>query len=106
MNDTTKTTIDEVRAQQMLRVSEILKAIAHPVRLSILELLGSNKALTVSEVQSYTGIEQSLLSHHLIKMKDKGVLKSYREGKHHFYQLTDTHITQIFNCMENCSLIV
>lgn len=90
----------------MLRVAEILKAIAHPVRLSILELLGENTALTVSEIQSYTSIEQSLLSHHLIKMKDKGVLKSYREGKNHYYQLTDAHIIQIFSCMEKCSLIV
>lgn len=94
------------RADMLLRVAEILKTIAHPVRLSVMEFLGSLGPLSVSELQEKTGIEQSLLSHHLIKMKDKGVLKSHRDGKNQYYQLADVHIMQIFACMENCSLIL
>ena len=97
---------NKIKAEQLMRVAEVLKAISHPVRLSVLELLGENDALTVSQIQEHTNIEQSLLSHHLIKMKDKGVLKSYRDGKNHYYQLTDAHIIKIFECMENCSLIL
>ncbi|WP_020532162.1 ArsR/SmtB family transcription factor [Flexithrix dorotheae] len=92
-------------AETLLKVAEILKTIAHPVRLSILELLENKEKLTVSELMKGTGIEQSLLSHHLIKMKDKGVLKSEREGKNIFYTLADKHIVNIFDCMEGCSII-
>ena len=91
---------------QLNRVAEILKTIAHPVRLSVLETLAELGRLSVSELQEKTGIEQSLLSHHLIKMKDKGVLVSNREGKSIIYELADRHIISIFSCMEKCTLIL
>lgn len=98
----TKRNIDP---EKLERVAEVLKTIAHPVRLNILEVLQSHGSLTVSELKEKTKTEQSLLSHHLIKMKDKGVLKAKRQGKNIFYELADTHITSIFDCMENCSFI-
>ncbi|MTI32945.1 ArsR/SmtB family transcription factor [Xanthovirga aplysinae] len=95
---------DKLEADKLLKVAEILKTIAHPVRLKIIEVLSDEKR-TVSELMEATAIEQSLISHHLIKMKDKGVLSSYREGKNVYYQLVDDHITKIFDCMEGCSFI-
>ena len=94
-----------IDAETLMKVAEILKTIAHPVRLSILEMLDAHKQLTVSELKEGTGIEQSLLSHHLIKMKDKGVLTSTRNGKNSYYELADTHLVKIFDCMQNCSLV-
>jgi DNA-binding transcriptional ArsR family regulator len=91
--------------EKLSRVADILKVIAHPVRLEILEALAGDQQRTVSELQEVTQIEQSLLSHHLIKMKDKGVLKSTREGKNILYSLVDDQITSIFNCMEKCSFL-
>ncbi|UZR95993.1 ArsR/SmtB family transcription factor [Chondrinema litorale] len=87
------------------KVAEILKTIAHPVRISILEALEKDHQLSVTALKEHTNIEQSLLSHHLIKMKDKGILKSHREGKNIYYKLADNHILRIFECMENCSII-
>ena len=95
-----------IRAEQLMRVADILKAISHPVRLSILEMLGEKGAMSVSDIQEGTGIEQSLLSHHLIKMTDKGELTCQRDGKNRFYELTDPHIIKIFECMESCQLIM
>ena len=94
-----------INPEKLERVAEVLKTIAHPVRLSILEVLESYGRLTVSDLKEKTKTEQSLLSHHLIKMKDKGVLKANRQGKNIYYQLADTQITKIFDCMENCSFI-
>lgn len=94
-----------ISAEKLERVAEVLKTIAHPVRLNILEVLEDYGRLSVSDLKEKTNTEQSLLSHHLIKMKDKGVLKANREGKNIYYQLADTHITNIFDCMENCSFI-
>jgi DNA-binding transcriptional ArsR family regulator len=94
-----------LNADTLLRVAEVLKTIAHPVRLSILEKLDGRKRLSVTELIEYTQIEQSLLSHHLIKMKDKGILLCKREGKNIYYELADEHILNIFECMENCSFV-
>ncbi len=90
---------------KLKRVSEILKAIAHPTRLNVLEALELHKRLTVNELMQLTDTTQSLLSNHLIKMKDKGILKSERDGKNIYYELVDEHLLNIFSCMEECSLI-
>ncbi|EAY25503.1 ArsR/SmtB family transcription factor [Microscilla marina] len=99
------TTKRNISAEKLERVAEVLKTIAHPVRLSILEVLQNHGRLTVSDLKEKTQTEQSLLSHHLIKMKDKGVLRANREGKNIYYALVDDHITNIFDCMEKCSFI-
>ena len=89
------------------KVAEVLKAISHPVRLEILEVLEVAEPLTVSDIREQIDIEveQSLLSHHLIKLKDKGVLKSVKQGKNIYYSICDRQILKIFDCMEKCSFI-
>ncbi len=95
----------EITANKMERIAEILKAIAHPVRLQILSIMQQHESLSVAELMVHTGIEQSLLSHHLIKMKDKGVLTSTRNGRNINYSLVDKSILSLFTCMENCNFI-
>lgn len=95
----------EITAEKMERIAEIFKAIAHPVRLEILGIMQQHEPLSVAELMDKTGIEQSLLSHHLIKMKDKGVLTSTRSGRNINYGLVDRNILRLFNCMENCNFI-
>lgn len=70
-------------------IANLLKCIAHPVKLDILGLLNSKDTLNVSEIQMMLGCdcEQSMLSHHLIKMKDKGILASSKQGKNIYYSL-------------------
>lgn len=93
------------KAEMLSKIARILKAIAHPVKLSIVELLGDGRPRCVSEIQETLDVEQSLLSHYLIKMKDKGILVSRREGKRSFYELADRQILQIFDCMGSCSIV-
>lgn len=100
-------TLRKFRHEEIIRVAELLKAIGHPVRLSILEVLEQHEPLCVSEIQSRLAqpVEQSLLSHHLIKMKDKGILNCEKIGMHMHYRLKDRAILNIFDCMEKCSII-
>ena len=93
--------IDPVK---MGKIADVLKVISHPVRLEILELLIEKKVLAVAEIRTEIKIEQSLLSHHLTKMKDKGVLSSARKGKNIFYQVTIPEIANIFDCMRHCNI--
>ncbi len=102
---TTSSNKDSLQAEQLEQVADILKVIAHPVRLKILKRLGSQNRANVSEIIEHTGLEQSLISHHLTKMKDKGILISERSGKNVYYKLKDHHLLNIFDCMKSCDLI-
>ena len=84
----------------------ILKTISHPVKLEILEVLESNEPLDVSSICNKIGIncEISMMSHHLSKMKDNGVLVSEKKGKQVFYKIADRQLLSIFDCMEGCDL--
>lgn len=89
---------------QIHRAAEVLKTIGHPVRLRIVQLLEVHERLGVNEMLEDLdiAIEQSMLSHHLIKMKDKGVLQCEKVGTHVFYSLKHKNLSKIFDCMEAC----
>ena len=98
---------DSTYSRKMLKMAEILKTIAHPVRLDMLKLLGQNNSMNVSEIQIKLECEceQSMLSHHLNKMKDKGILESFKDGKFMRYSLADKNITNLFECIEKFDLL-
>ncbi len=99
-----KTTERNLDARTLQKIADLLKVISHPVRLQIIELLEERGPICVGDIKSHLNIEQSLLSHHINKMKDKGILKSYRDGRNIYYSLSLWQITKIFDCMENCDL--
>ncbi len=89
---------------QLEKVANILKAIAHPLRLSIVELLIEQEELSVNDLCKNLESEQSLTSHHLKSMKDSGVLKSERKGQNIYYSLKLNNIQKIIDCMHECDL--
>ncbi len=93
----------ELTPEQLDQAANMLKAIAHPVRISILNCLEDGKKLTVSEIHSTLKIEQATASHHLGILKDKGVLNSKRDGKNTFYFLKHENLTSILDCVSKCS---
>jgi DNA-binding transcriptional ArsR family regulator len=102
MNDTmTLETLDErVGTDKLHRASEMLKVAAHPQRLAILDLLGRNERLCVSDLVDLLGIEQAILSQHLTLMRDKGMVDYVKEGKYSFYFLERPEFMRIIRCVE------
>ncbi len=102
-----KSTKRNLSAEKLQKVAKILKAIGHPVKLEILEVLESEEMLDVSTICEKIGTdcEISMMSHHLAKMKDKGILTSEKKGKQVFYRILDRQILNIFDCMEGCELV-
>ncbi len=87
--------------------ARLLKVIAHPVKLEILQVLKGNEQLDVTSLCARLGAdcEISMMSHHLAKMKDNGILKSEKSGKQVFYMIADKSILGILKCINNCDLI-
>jgi DNA-binding transcriptional ArsR family regulator len=82
--------------------SEMLKAIAHPIRITIVGMLDDEKKLNVTEIYETLGIEQAVASHHLSILKNKGVLLSERSGKNCYYSLKHQRLSQIIDCIDKC----
>ena len=94
--------IKNLNPEDLERASNMLKAIAHPIRISIVSCLEKNKNKSVTEIHKFLGIEQSTASHHLGILKDKGVLSSRREGKNTYYFLKHEKLTSILECIGDC----
>lgn len=73
---------------------EILKIMAHPIRLRIVNELSKHKTFNVSQLTKILEIPQSSVSQHLSKMKGK-VLKAERKGLEIYYSIRNNKATQI-----------
>ncbi|MDD4645466.1 MAG: metalloregulator ArsR/SmtB family transcription factor [Bacteroidales bacterium] len=93
----------ELKPDQLEKASNMLKALAHPVRIAILNLLQEGTKLTVTEIHEKLNIEQSTTSHHLGILKDKNVLASKRDGKNTYYFLKHDELSQVIECISKCS---
>jgi ArsR family transcriptional regulator len=84
----------------------LLKAIGHPVRLQVISLLSQHEQMTVNDLVRETGCEQSLLSHHLIGMRLKGILTARKEGLFVHYALRERNVVKILDCIRHCDCIM
>ena len=80
--------------------TEFMRAIAHPIRIAIIDLLHQNGTLTVTDIHTRLNIEQAIASHHLRIMKDKGILTHKRSGKNTYYGLQTDKINNIIRILE------
>lgn len=77
---------------------EILKVLAHPLRIQIILILLPNKKLNVAEIVNILQVPQSTVSQHLVKMKRK-ILGSKRSGLEVYYHITNPKIIQILEIL-------
>ena len=83
-----------IQEDTLEKMAETLKAIAHPVRLQIVNIL-MNGERSVGELVKKLGTKQSLTSQQLSILKSRGVLKSRRNGNVVFYSLKNDGIKNI-----------
>lgn len=75
--------------------AEILKALAHPVRLCIVRGLIDKKECNVSYMQECLGLPQSTVSQHLQKLRSMGIVQTERSGLEVKYHVADENIKQL-----------
>ncbi|MEN8137877.1 MAG: metalloregulator ArsR/SmtB family transcription factor [Bacteroidota bacterium] len=89
----------KIDAEELQERAEMLKAMAHPTRIAMIEMLYEDKELTVSEIHKTLDIEQAVASNHLGILKNKNILQCRREGKKMFYSLKMENIHNVVQCM-------
>ena len=76
----------------------LLKALAHPSRLAMVDALGSGEHC-VCELQQLVGSDISTVSKHLAVLKRAGIVIDRREGVQIYYRLRIPCILQVFPCV-------
>lgn len=75
--------------------ANILKALAHPVRLCIAKTLCENEHSHVTDMQACLGEAQSTVSQHVAKLKSAGIIAGRREGTRIYYSLANEDVRDL-----------
>lgn len=74
-------------------LSVMLKAIAHPDRIRIIEELKAG-ALDVSALSARLGVTSTRISQHLALLKAHRLVEERRDGRHHHYSLAERDMAE------------
>jgi DNA-binding transcriptional ArsR family regulator len=77
----------QIDNDQLQVSSDILRALAHPLRMKILEFIDKNKTINVNKIYNTLKIEQSITSQHLKILRASGLVHTHREGKFIHYTI-------------------
>lgn len=85
--------------------SELFKALAHPARIRVLEVLALEEECTVGELQPLVGIESSHLSQQLGILRRAGVVTTRKEGSSVQYSLRDPLVADLLSVARQLLLV-
>ena len=83
------------------RQGEIVKAIAHPLRIAVVHFLAAGPQC-VCDIAEYVNSERSNVSKHLSIMVSAGVLSSQKKGLKVIYKLKRPCIFEFLGCINQC----
>lgn len=78
------------------RAAELLRALSHPVRLRIIEILGEGE-LCVKKLEEILEISQPSVSQHLSRLRYAGLIEAERRGHLVCYRLSREVAARILN---------
>lgn len=81
--------------------SRALKAMAHPLRLKILCILGTTQEISVQDLVERVGTSQSNISQHLSILRDKHILVSRKDANKVYYRIGEQNILQLIEAMQD-----
>lgn len=89
---------EKTRARYEVR-ARIIKAMAHPTRLFIVDELSKGEKC-VRELTDMVGVDMSTISRHLSILKDAGIIRDEKRGPNVFYALKVPCVLDFFGCVE------
>ena len=80
--------------------AKVIKALAHPARLMIVDELAEHGERCVCELTELVGTDMSTVSRHLSQLKNAGLLVDEKRGTMVYYRLRVKCLTSFFDCVE------
>ncbi len=82
--------------------SDFLKALAHPTRLAILDILRDGEQC-VCHMEATLGLRQAYISQQLMILKQAGLVESRRDGLNLYYRVTKTEVFTVLDALETAT---
>ncbi len=79
--------------------SRCLKAMAHPLRLKILCILGGTPEFSVQDIVDQVGTSQSNISQHLSILRDKEILAARKDANKVYYRIGDPKVLKLIGAL-------
>jgi len=95
------TILTEKELKKYEEKAELLKALAHPVRLCIVKNLCETGGCNVTKMQNCLAMPQSTVSQHLSKLKALGIVEGKRHGTEIVYCVVHPDAITIINSLIN-----
>jgi DNA-binding transcriptional ArsR family regulator len=95
--------VDSMERERLKIKADVFKAMGHPIRLGIIEMLASGERC-VCEIVDYVGTDISNVSKHLSILKQRGLVADRKEGLKVFYTLTMPCAVDFTGCVERVVL--
>jgi ArsR family transcriptional regulator len=76
--------------------ADFFKALAHPLRISILDALREGE-LTVNEISQRFAVEPANASQQLAVLRNKNILTARKEGSNVYYSVTDPAVFELLD---------
>ncbi|OGA49830.1 MAG: transcriptional regulator [Betaproteobacteria bacterium RIFCSPLOWO2_12_FULL_62_58] len=86
------------KEEHIEQASRAMKAMAHPLRLKILCVLG-NQEMSVQDIVECVGTSQSNISQHLAILREKGVLRTRKDANRVYYRVGDERTLTLIGMM-------
>jgi len=86
------------REEDIQQAAQAMKAIAHPLRLKILCVLG-DREISVQDIVEQVGTSQSNISQHLAILRDKGVLATRKDANRVYYRIGNLRTLKLIGMM-------
>lgn len=93
--------VEQARCQalepgELERLSLLLKALADPTRLKMLQALAGGE-MCVCDLAAFAGLSESAISHQLRRLRERHLVKTRRDGQILYYSLDDDHIFDLLH---------
>ena len=86
------------KEEEIQQAAEAMKAIAHPLRLKILCVLGDQE-VSVQDIVDQVGTSQSNISQHLAILREKNVLATRKDANRVYYRISDLRTIKLVAMM-------
>ena len=89
----------QLSAQQLAAAARVLKAMAHPIRLGVMQCLSTGQR-SVASLHAEFGCSQSMMSQQLAILEGSGLIRSRKDGTAKLCSLRNDDFLKVFSCMQ------
>lgn len=90
-----------INEHKLSRASEVLRALAHPVRLKIIAFIDKNNEINVNKIYGALKLEQSITSQHLRILRSANIVQTHRNGKYIIYSVNYEKVKQYISAIKD-----